>query len=257
MHTIRLKKLCDWASRVLFLILVRLRLLLKKWTTRCYKFYETSCTSGSVPQTMYPVCSGVQFSDKYALACNFRPRWAFEVACLNEALMMGPPPISWRIFWEILRQMSGFADRILWYFAIFQQMSGFADRIFGYFAILLQVELPGTGPVSAPQILIARYSYFLTLFEDIYLIFDSETSDIFSHDESLTIGYSRIFNPGYRRRPYVMNARPERQVSLPSYCDLVHIIQKKGLCVNSDSFTSKLNDAPSNWLQIMHKSCMV
>ena len=178
---------------------------------------------------MYPACSGVQFSDKYALACNFRPWWAFEVACLNEALMMGPPPISWRIFSDILRQMSGFAD-----------------RIFGHFAILLQVELPGTGPVSAPQILIAGYSYFLTLFED-----------IFSHDESLTIGYSRIFNPGYQRRPYVMKARPERQVSLPNYCDLVYIIQKKGLCVNSDSFTSKLNDAPSNWLQIMHKSCMV
>ena len=64
-----------------FLILVHLRLLLNKWTTRCYKFYETSCTFGSVPQTMYPVCSGAQFSDKYALACNFRPRWAFEVAC--------------------------------------------------------------------------------------------------------------------------------------------------------------------------------
>ena len=40
------------------------------------------------------------------------------------------------------------------YFAILQQMSGFADRIFGYFEILLQVQVPGTGTVSAPQILI-------------------------------------------------------------------------------------------------------
>jgi hypothetical protein len=52
--------------------------------------------------------------------------------------------------------MSGFADRIFEYFAILQQMSGFADRIpiFGYFEILLQVQLQvlGTGTVSAPQI---------------------------------------------------------------------------------------------------------
>ncbi len=54
----------------------------------------------------------------------------------------------------ISQQMSGFADRIFGYFAILQQMIGFADRIFGYFEILLQVQVPGTGTVSAPEILI-------------------------------------------------------------------------------------------------------
>jgi hypothetical protein len=33
-------------------------------------------------------------------------------------------------------------------------ISGFADRIFGYFAILLQVQVHGSGTISAPQILI-------------------------------------------------------------------------------------------------------
>ena len=42
--------------------------------------------------------------------------------------------------------------------AILQQMSGFADRIFGYFEISLQqVQVPGTGTVSATQILISEY----------------------------------------------------------------------------------------------------
>ena len=58
----------------------------------------------------------------------------------------------------ILQQMSGFADRIFGYSAILQQMSGFADRIFGYFEISLQqVQVPGTGTVSATQILISGY----------------------------------------------------------------------------------------------------
>ena len=34
-------------------------------------------------------------------------------------------------------------------------MSGFADRILEYFAILLQVQVPGTGTVSSPRILIS------------------------------------------------------------------------------------------------------
>jgi hypothetical protein len=80
-------------------------------------------------------------------------------AQLRRPRAVGPPPISWRIFWDtfcvfaapfgykisdsdigyfaILQKMSGFADRIFGYFAILQQMSEFADRIVGYFAILL------------------------------------------------------------------------------------------------------------------------
>jgi hypothetical protein len=50
--------------------------------------------------------------------------------------------------------MSGFADRIFGYSTNLKQMSGFAYWKFGYFAILLQVQAPGTGTVSAPQILI-------------------------------------------------------------------------------------------------------
>jgi hypothetical protein len=50
--------------------------------------------------------------------------------------------------------MSGFADRMFAYFAILQQMSRFADPIFGYFEILVQVQVPGTGTVSAPRIII-------------------------------------------------------------------------------------------------------
>jgi hypothetical protein len=42
----------------------------------------------------------------------------------------------------------------------------------------------------------------LILFQDICRIFGAKTSDIFSHDESLIIGYSQILNPGYRRGPY-------------------------------------------------------
>ena len=99
--------------------------------------------------------------------------------------------------------MSGFADRIFGYFAILQQMSGFADRIFGYFEISLQqVQAPGTGTVSATQILISGYWWILTLFQDICRIFGAKTSDILSHDGSLIIGYSRILSRGYRRRPY-------------------------------------------------------
>jgi hypothetical protein len=66
------------------------------------------------------------------------------------------------MYFAILQEMSGFADRIFGYFAILQQMSGFAsrfaDRIFGYFEISLQqVQVPGTGTVSAAQILISGY----------------------------------------------------------------------------------------------------
>jgi hypothetical protein len=58
----------------------------------------------------------------------------------------------------ILQHMIGFADRIFVYFAILHQMSRFADRIFEYFEILLQqVQVPGTGTVSATQILISGY----------------------------------------------------------------------------------------------------
>jgi hypothetical protein len=62
-------------------------------------------------------------------------------------------------YFAILQQMSGFADQIFGYFAILQQMSGFTDQIFGYFAILLQVQVPGTGTVSAPQVLIYISGY--------------------------------------------------------------------------------------------------
>jgi hypothetical protein len=49
-------------------------------------------------------------------------------------------------------------DSDMAYSAILQQMSGFADRIFGYFEISLQqVQAPGTGTVSATQILISGY----------------------------------------------------------------------------------------------------
>jgi hypothetical protein len=100
-----------------------------------------------------------------------------------------------------LLQMSGFADRIFGHFAIWQQMSGFADGIFVYFGILPQVQVPGTGTVSAPQILISGSWWILALFQDIYRIFGAKTSDISSHDKSLIIGYSRILHPGYRRGP--------------------------------------------------------
>ena len=41
------------------------------------------------------------------------------------------------------------------------------------------------------------YIRISTLFQDIWRIFGAKTSDIFSHDKSLIIGYSRILNPGY------------------------------------------------------------
>jgi hypothetical protein len=74
------------------------------------------------------------------------------------AVPFGYKIIDWDIgYFAILQQMSGFADRIFGNFAILQQMSGFADRIFGYFAILLQVQVPGTDTVFAPQILMSGY----------------------------------------------------------------------------------------------------
>jgi hypothetical protein len=80
---------------------------------------------------------------------------------------VGPARISWRIFWDITAFAAPYGhsdikyleDSDIGYFSILQQMSGYADRIhvFGYFAILLQVQVPGTGTVSAPQILILGY----------------------------------------------------------------------------------------------------
>jgi hypothetical protein len=45
----------------------------------------------------------------------------------------------------------------------------------------------------------------MALFQDVRRIFGAKTWDIFSHDESLIIGYqySRIFSPEYRRRLYI------------------------------------------------------
>jgi hypothetical protein len=80
-------------------------------------------------------------------------------------------------------------------------MSGFADRIFGYLAILVQLQVPGTGTVFAPHILILGYPYIMTVLQDICRVFGATTSDIISHNKSSIIGYSRIFNPGYPRGP--------------------------------------------------------
>jgi hypothetical protein len=81
------------------------------------------------------------------------------------------PPFGYKISdsdigdFEILQQLSGFADRIFRYFAIFQQMSGFADQVFGYFAILLQVQVPSTstGTLSVPQIRIFVDNDFISV----------------------------------------------------------------------------------------------
>jgi hypothetical protein len=97
--------------------------------------------------------------------------------------------------------MTGFAYRIFGYFAILQHMSGFADRIFGYLVILLQVQVLGTGTVSAPQILILGYPQIIILLQDIWRVFGEKTSDIVNHNKSLIIGYSRILNPGYPHGP--------------------------------------------------------
>jgi hypothetical protein len=57
----------------------------------------------------------------------------------------------------------------------------------------------------------------MTLFQDSCRIFGAKTSDIFIHDKSLIIGYSRTLNPGYRRGLY----KPGCQITLyfgrPSY----------------------------------------
>ena len=47
-----------------------------------------------------------------------------------------------------------------------------------------------------------RYPWIMTLLQDIWRIFGAKTSDIVSHDKSLIIGYSGIFNPGYPRGTY-------------------------------------------------------
>ena len=92
--------------------------------------------------------------------------WNYEINSMMHSMhapfKVWPVPKSWDIFWDILRFCS-------------------------------------TIRISDISLFRGKWvdSYIMTLFQDICRIFGAKTSDIFSHDKSLIIGYSRILNPGY------------------------------------------------------------